>query len=153
MTLPVTNGPPPPPGQGQPPLASSPQGSSSYEPLMSCTWTLQAPAGSRVSGRFPQFEVEGMLKDGRSACFDAVELFDGADTNAPRLPLLRKGQPLQASAAPLCGSATLAPQRSDAQTPLPNDVFQSSGRTLTLRFTSDHTVEAQGWVFAFTSIP
>lgn len=123
--------------------------SSTYSPLSSCSWTVQAPIGRQIRGSFTTFDLESPYKQGVFLCADSVEVHDGSSRLSPLLPFLRQGK-AQQPAQSLCGSRSPFKQTSDYRTPQPTDIFLSSSNSLTLVFRSDNSREGQGIEFDFS---
>jgi Zn-dependent metalloprotease len=99
-------------------------GANNYCNNMNCAWLIQPPQAKTVTFNFTSFELENALYDGKSV-FDAVEVYDGTNENAP---LLGRFSGLT----------------------LPNAVT-STGGSMYIKFYSDNEVNFSGWSGYYTS--
>jgi Zn-dependent metalloprotease len=99
-------------------------GGNNYCNNMDCRWLIQPPQATSVTFNFNTFDVEPTSPDGFTI-YDAVEIYDGANTSAPLL-------------GRFYGNA------------LPPSVT-STGGSMYIRFFSDVTVTKQGWDGYYTS--
>lgn len=89
-----------------------------YPPHLMCEWRIMAPPDHRILLIATRFALEWDQHCG----FDALQLFDGANSSAPRL------------GDPLCGGKYAMTQN-----------YASSGQGMTLRFTTDGSVAKTGF--------
>jgi len=96
-------------------------GASLYFPSENQSWTICANGGQVVSLSFTEFQIED---GGTTGCYDKLELFDGSDETAPSMGVF-------------CGNnITQAPGQG---------YIESSSSCITLKFTSDASVQEAGW--------
>ncbi|XP_023693831.1 bone morphogenetic protein 1-like isoform X1 [Paramormyrops kingsleyae] len=96
-------------------------GDNYYPSASDCQWVISAEKGYGVEIIFQTFEVEEEADCG----YDYVELFDGADTKAPRL-------------GRYCGSG-------------PPEEIYSAGDSIVIMFRSDDTIDKKGFHMHYTS--
>lgn len=105
-------------------IISDGSGPNNYCNNMNCSWLIQPPQAKNVTFKFTEFQLENALYDGKSV-FDAVEVYDGTNENAPLL-------------GRFSGST------------IPNSVT-SSGGSMFIKFYSDNEVNFSGWSGYYTS--
>ncbi|XP_053480258.1 bone morphogenetic protein 1a isoform X3 [Ictalurus furcatus] len=96
-------------------------GDNNYPGASDCQWVISAEKGYGVELIFQTFEIEEEADCG----YDYMELFDGADTKAPRL-------------GRYCGSG-------------PPEEIYSAGDSIVIKFRSDDTINKKGFHVRYTS--
>ncbi len=97
-------------------------GTSLYFPSENNTWTICTAPSQVISLSFTEFQIED---GGPTGCYDKLELFDGNDETAPSMGVF-------------CGNnLSSAPGEG---------YIESSASCLTIKFTSDASVQETGWV-------
>ncbi|XP_078586715.1 astacin-like metalloendopeptidase [Branchiostoma floridae x Branchiostoma japonicum] len=102
---------------------TSPMYPGNYLDAATCRYLVNATAGSTVTISFQTFDVESHTSCG----YDVMRVYDGEDTSSPVL-------------ASMCGSTRPAP-------------ITSSGDRLMIEFVSDASVNGQGYVIQYTTVP
>ncbi|NXH11671.1 CUBN protein, partial [Bucco capensis] len=90
---------------------------SRYEKDLDCVWVITAPVNQLIKLSFPSFALEA--QSAQACRYDSVRVYDGDNENANL-------------AGTFCGSAVPAP-------------FLSTRNSLTVRFTTDNSVEREGF--------
>ncbi|NWR74432.1 CUBN protein, partial [Centropus unirufus] len=95
-----------------------------YEKNLDCVWIITAPVNKQINLTFTSFMLEA--HSARTCRFDYVKLYDGDNENANLV-------------GSFCGSTIPAP-------------FLSTHNSLTVRFTTDNSVEREGFNVTYTTV-